>query len=162
LSSYYRCRDDTWIVLTILNEVKQWPILLDCIARPELAEDPRFVTQRDRFAHGPQLIAILDDVFRTANRSEWAQTLGRAGLVFEVVASAEDIPHDQQLIDNDYLVPIAGSDFMTVDSPLSVAGTEKRQPTMAPTIGQHSDEILREAGYDDKTIETLRAAGVVA
>lgn len=162
LSCYYRCRDDKWIVLTILNETKQWPILLECIARPELATDPRFVTQQDRFGHGPELIAILDEVFATKDRSEWQRILLQAGLVFEVVASAEDIPHDQQLIDNDYLVPIVGSDYMTVDSPLTVAGTEKAQPTMAPTLGQHSDDVLREAGYDDATIEKLRAAGVIA
>ncbi len=162
LSSYFRCRDDKWIVLTILNETKHWPVLLDCIARPALAQDPRFVSQQDRFGHGPELIAILDEVFATKERSEWQQILHEAGLVFEVVASAEDIPHDQQLIDNGYLVPIVGSEFMTVDSPLTVSGTEKAQPTMAPALGQHSDAILREAGYDDAAIQKLRTAGVVA
>ncbi|PRZ43326.1 crotonobetainyl-CoA:carnitine CoA-transferase CaiB-like acyl-CoA transferase [Antricoccus suffuscus] len=162
LSCYYRCRDDKWIVLTILNETKQWPILVDCIARPELAEDPRFVTQKDRFGHGPELIGILDEVFATKDRSEWQRILLDAGLVFEVVASAEDIPNDQQLIDNGYLVPIVDSEYMTVDSPLTVAGTEKARPTMAPTLGQHSDDVLREAGYDDDAIKDLRAAGVVA
>lgn len=161
LSCYYRCRDGKWIVLTILNETKGWPQLVDCLGRPDLAEDPRFVTQKDRFAHGPELIGVLDEVFATRDRADWQEVLSKAGLVFEVVASAEDIPQDQQLLDNDYLVPIDGSEFRVVDSPLSVAGTEKARPTMAPTIGQHSDEILRAAGYDDDAIGRLRAAGAV-
>lgn len=50
---------------------------------------------------------------------------------------------------------------MTIDSPLHVDGTAKVQPCKAPAIGQHTDEILREAGYDADEIAKLRTGNVL-
>ena len=51
---------------------------------------------------------------------------------------------------------------LTIDSPLYVAGIEKSKPRKPPALGEHSDAILREAGYDDSAIAQLRGAGIVA
>jgi crotonobetainyl-CoA:carnitine CoA-transferase CaiB-like acyl-CoA transferase len=50
---------------------------------------------------------------------------------------------------------------LTVNSPLWIAGQDKLPPRAAPTVGQHSEEILREAGYCEATIRELQAAGVI-
>ena len=69
--------------------------------------------------------------------------------------------HLQQMIDNDVLVPLDDG-MLTINSPIWVDGSAKVKPGAAPGIGQHSDEILRSAGYDDASIGRLRAAGAVA
>jgi crotonobetainyl-CoA:carnitine CoA-transferase CaiB-like acyl-CoA transferase len=78
-----------------------------------------------------------------------------------VVATPDDIPTDQQLLDNDILVPFAGSETRTIDSPVSLRGVDKVQPRMPPSVGQHTDDVLREAGFDTADIAQMRAAGAI-
>lgn len=120
LTAYYRCRDDKWIMLTILNENRDWPVLVQCLGRENLIDDPRFVQRADRFKHAHALIAEFDAAFAgTRDRPEWRkEILGDAGLVFEIVASAEDTVNDQQAIDAGVLVPFENDTLMTIDKPL--------------------------------------------
>ena len=52
--------------------------------------------------------------------------------------------------------------MLTVNSPIWVSGAKKVQPRKPPAVGEHSDEILRKAGYDEASIKKLRASGTVA
>ena len=162
LTVYYRCRDDRWLILTILNEDRQWPVLAQCLDREELTRDPRFVKQSDRFAHAHELISILDEAFSRRTQAEWRERLAAGGIVFEVVAGADDIVGDKQALANGFCVPFEDSTMLTIDSPFFVAGADKVRPRLAPEVGEHSDQILREAGYDGQQIEALRAAKAVA
>jgi formyl-CoA transferase len=161
-TNYYRCRDGRWLILTILNEERYWPIMAKCIGREDLLIDQRFVTKRDRMAHAVQLTAIFDEVFASRDRPEWRTILTAQGIVFDVVASAQDIPTDKQLIANEILVPFEGESVLTVTSPLFIEGQQKVKPRRPPAVGQHSDEVLREAGYDVEAIKQLRQNGAVA
>lgn len=162
LTSYYRCRDGRWLILTILNEARQWPVLAGCLGLESLIGDARFAAQSGRFTHAAELGAALDAAFATRDRSEWRRILTDAGLVFEIVAGAEDVPTDRQAIANGFLKPFEDGAMLTVDSPLYVGTAPKVKPRKAPELGQHSDEILREAGYDAAEIEALRAGKTVA
>ena len=161
LTSYYRCRDGRWLILTILNEERQWPVFAKCLGLDSLVGDPRFAKQADRFERAAELSAAVDAAFATRDRSEWRRILTEAGIVFEIVAGAEDARDDRQAIANGFLVPFEGDTMLTVDSPLYVGGAPKVKPRKAPDLGQHSDEILREAGYDTSEIERLRASKAV-
>lgn len=162
LTSYYRCGDGRWLILTILNEERQWPVFAKCLGLDSLVDDPRFAKQSGRFEHAAELSAALDAAFARRERSEWRRILSEAGIVFEIVASAEDARDDRQAIDNGFLVPFDGDTMLTVASPLYAGGAAKVKPRKAPEIGQHSDEILQEAGYDAGEIERLRASKAVA
>ena len=98
-------------------------------------------------------------VTRTA---EWRKILDGNGLVFGVVGILDDIPHDKQMIENEVLVPFENDTMMTISSPIWVDGSKKVQPRKPPGLGEHSDEILRNAGYDEAAIQKLRASGAVA
>jgi len=161
-TNYYQCRDSRWLILTILNEERQWPIFIKCLGREDLQSDPLFATSRDRMKHAVALTAVLDQTFRTRVRSEWREILSAGGIVFDVVASAQDIPNDSQIMANDILVPFDNDTMLTVSSPISVEGQEKVTPRRPPSVGQHTDELLREAGYDGAAIVKFRADGVVA
>src|SRR5262249_11945884 len=97
--------------------------------------------------------------------SEWRKILETSGVVFGVVATLDDIPKDEQMVQSGALVPIddlrAGAS-LTVSSPIWIDGQEKVPPTLAPAVGQHTVDVLREAGFAEAEIERLLGAGVIA
>ena len=162
MSNHYRCRDERWLILSLLKEDREWPILLEALGREDLASDPRFQTTPDRHARASELTAIFDTIFATKDLAEWRAILDAHGLIFGVVAEVDEIPSDRQMLDNDVLVPFASGGMLTVNSPLWIDGEEKVTPRAAPDIGRDSDAVLRRFGCDDAEIARLRACGVVS
>jgi crotonobetainyl-CoA:carnitine CoA-transferase CaiB-like acyl-CoA transferase len=162
VTNHYKCRDGRWIILSLLNEEKQWPALARCLGREDLISDARFATKPDRHARSVELIRLFDEIFATRDLAEWRKGLDGNGLVFGVVGILDDIPTDRQMIDNDVLVPFDGEAMLTVNSPIWVDGSQKTAPRRPPNVGEHSDEVLREAGYDEAAIRQLRNSGAVA
>jgi len=161
VTNHYKCKDGRWIILSLLNEERQWPTLARCIGRDDLITDDRFATKAGRHARSLELIHILDEVFAARDLADWRGILDGNGLVFGVVGILDDIPNDKQMLDNDVLVPFENDTMLTINSPIWVDGARKVQPRKPPGIGEHSDEILREAGFDDAAILALRASGAV-
>jgi crotonobetainyl-CoA:carnitine CoA-transferase CaiB-like acyl-CoA transferase len=161
VTNHYQCRDGRWIILSLLNEERQWPVLARCLGREDLIADPRFATKADRHARSLELIGIFDAVFAGKNLAEWRAILDGNGLVFGVVGILDDIPNDRQMLDNDVLVPFEGDTMLTINSPIWIDGSDKRAPRHPPAIGQHSDEVLHEAGFDEVEIQRLRATRAV-
>src|ERR1700743_3045424 len=161
VTNHYKCRDGRWLILSLLNEERTWPALARCLGREDFITDVRFATKPDRHARSLELIKIFDEIFATKDLAEWRKILDGNGLVFGVVGILGDIPTDQQMRENDVLVPFAGDTMLTVNSPIWIDGSQKTQPRHPPGIGEHSDEVLREAGYDDAAIARLRDSGAV-
>ncbi|WP_024507517.1 CoA transferase [Bradyrhizobium sp. ARR65] len=162
VTNHYKCKDGRWIILSLLNEERQWPTLAHCLGRDDLVTDERFATKADRHARSVELIRIFDEVFATKTLAEWRKLLDGNGLVFGVVGILDDIPNDRQMLDNGVLVPFENDTMLTVSSPIWIDGEKKVQPRKPPGIGEHSEEILHKAGYDEAAIEKLRASGAVA
>jgi formyl-CoA transferase len=162
VTNHYKCQDGRWIILSLLNEERQWPALARCLGREDLVNDERFATKAGRHQRSLELIRIFDEVFATQPLAEWRKRLDGNGLVFGVVGILDDIPNDRQMLDNDVLVPFENDTMLTVNSPIWVDGAKKVQPRRPPALGEHSDDILRQAGYDEASIERLRASGAVA
>jgi formyl-CoA transferase len=161
VTNHYRCKDGRWLILSLLNEDRQWPTLARCLGREDLIADERFLTRPDRHTRSLELIRIFDEVFATKNLAEWRAILDGNGLVFGVVGILDDIPHDKQMIENEVLVPFENDTMLTINSPIWIDGSRKIKPRRAPGIGEHSEEILREAGYDEVEIAKLRTSGAV-
>jgi len=162
VTNHYQCKDGRWLILSLLNEERQWPALARCLGHEEFVTDPRFATKKDRHARSLELIKIFDETFATKNLAEWRTILDGNGLVFGVVGILDDIPNDKQMIENEVLVPFENDTMLTISSPIWVDGSKKVQPRKPPGLGEHSDEILRDAGYDEAAIKKLRASGAVA
>jgi formyl-CoA transferase len=162
VTNHYQCKDGRWLILSLLNEDRQWPTLARCLGREDLITDVRFETKKERHARSIELIKIFDETFATKDLAEWRKILDGNGLVFGVVGILDDIPNDKQMIENEVLVPFENDTMLTISSPIWVDGSKKVQPRKPPGIGEHSDEILRNAGYDEAAIGKLRASGAVA
>ncbi len=166
LANHYRCRDGRWLILSLsaAQEDKSWPRFVHALARPQLASDPRFATKAARLDHASELIALLDAVFAERDGGEWKARLAGEGLVAGLVAQITDIPRDRQLMATGALVPMAGAGGveMTVSSPFWILGEDKVAPRAAPSLGEHTDQILRSIGLSQAEIDRLRASGAVA
>jgi formyl-CoA transferase len=136
--------------------------LAHSLGREDFISDPRFATKTERHARSLELIKIFDEIFATKDLAEWRAILDGNGLVFGVVGILDDIPNDKQMLDNEVLVPFENDTMLTISSPIWVDGSKKVTPRKPPGIGEHSDEILRKAGFDEAAIQKLRASGAVA
>ena len=165
LANLYRCQDGRWFLMSLTADERRWPDLAACLERADLVDDPRFATIESRRANARALIAILDDVFAKKDWAEWRAILERSGIAFGVVGTLDDILSDRQMIDSGALVPIddprAGA-RLTVSSPVEIEGQDKAKPTLAPGVGEHTTEVLREAGFADSEIQRLLQTRVVA
>ncbi|KUM99546.1 hypothetical protein AQI95_38080 [Streptomyces yokosukanensis] len=165
LANMYRTADDRWIVLVFANEDKQVPLFLKAIGRPEAAQNPRYADSASRRAHSGEIAALLDKTFATRTLAEWREALDTAGLTYGVVQTLEECARDPQLLANRVFVPIDdGSDtpHLTVDSPVRLDQEPKVRPRPAPDLGEHTDSVLHDLGFDDAGIEELRKAEAVA
>ena len=164
LGNLYRCRDGRWFLIALTPDGRRWQDFTTAIGRADLFADPRFATPPARRANVRTLIAILDAVFAGRDWAEWRRVLEASGIAFGVVGTVDDIPHDAQMQASGALVPLddprAGA-ALTVSSPLQIEGQEKMAATMAPEIGEHTVEVLREADVDEAEIERLLGAGVI-
>lgn len=164
LANLYRCGDRRWFLLNALNDERDWPALLRAVERPDLAADPRFATTPARRAHARALVPVLDAIFGARPWAEWKERLHAHGLTFGDVATVDDARHDRQMTDSGALVPFpdprAGAP-LTVASPLWLDGVDRVAPRLAPELGEHSLEVLREAGYSDAEMDALLEARVI-
>ncbi len=160
LSNSYRCRDGRWFILSMVNEARQYEPFMHAIGLSEHAA--RFSVQAERQAHSPELIALFDALFAQRDLPEWRKILDDAGITFGIVGTLDDLAGDAQLRHAGALVPFADGSGLTVSSPFAIDGVDKRPPGAAPAIGQHTDDILRDAGFSEADIARLRAAKAVA
>jgi crotonobetainyl-CoA:carnitine CoA-transferase CaiB-like acyl-CoA transferase len=162
LSNHYRTKDGRWFIMTAANELKEWTRFPTAVGHPELAEDPRFVTQQDRQKNAGVLISILDEIFAQQDMAYWRKAFRASQITVGEVAKTEDIRDGEQVRAAGITVPATdpglGADVI-IDSPMWIDGEAKVAPGPAPDVGQHNLEILAEAGYDEAGIAELRVRG---
>jgi crotonobetainyl-CoA:carnitine CoA-transferase CaiB-like acyl-CoA transferase len=161
LANHYRCRDGRWFLMALFNEQRQLRGFLAAIGCTHLADDPRFATSAARKQNAGPLVAILDEAFAQRDLAEWRTLLHAAGVTFGAVHSVDESSDDMQFQDSGALVPFADGKGLTVSSPFHLDGETKVAPRRAPTVGQHTNEVLQEAGYLPDEIGRLRALGVL-
>jgi Predicted acyl-CoA transferases/carnitine dehydratase len=154
---------DGWVFVAVWVD-RLWRPFCDAIGRPELAEDPRFAGRADRIAHRGGLDAILEKVFTTRSAAEWIEILERADVLCAPVNDYSDFARDPQVQASEMLVeqdhPRAGR-FKTIATPVKLSETPGRIRTGAPALGEHTREILAEAGLAATEIDALADAGVI-
>lgn len=158
----YRAADGTWFVLIVMPDKVE--AVAKAIGRPDLLTDARFSDPAKLMANMPQLTAILDDVFAAQPMAHWYEVFNGVHVTFGPVRGPQEVINDPQLTANDIVVPLEGAGgklSSTISSPIQVHGVAKVPARRAPNLSEHTDEILRELGFDAKGIERLRASGAV-
>ncbi len=158
----YRASDG-WVFVAVWVD-RLWRPFCEAIGRPELADDPRFAGRADRIAHRGGLDAILEKVFATRSAAEWIEILERADVLCAPVNDYADLARHPQVQASGMLAeqdhPRAGR-FTTIATPVRLSETPGRIRTGAPALGEHTREILAEAGLATTEIDALADAGVI-
>src|SRR6516164_621386 len=158
----YRASDGTWFVLIVTPD--KAAAVAKAIGRPDLLTDSRFSDPAKLMENMPELTAILDDVFAAQPMEHWHEVLSGVHVTFGAVRGPQEVIDDPQLRANDIVVPLEGAGSKltsTISSPIQLHGVAKVPARRAPNLGEHTDEILRDLGFDAKGIEDLRTSGAV-
>jgi len=160
----YRCADGAWLMLVMPQPDAYWPKVCAATGRPELAGDPRYDSLEGRSSHSRELVQILQEAFASAPRAEWGRRLDEHGVIWAPVQTMAEVVDDPQVQANRYFTtidhPSLGS-IETVDSPFRFGRSRVTARGPAPEIGQHTEEVLLEAGYTWEGIAALREAGAL-
>ena len=160
----YKTLDNRWVLLVFVEEDKNWPVFARAVGHEDWISDVRFAEAKSRHKNSRTLVAELDKLFVTQPLSYWKKLLDDAMLPYGVVQIPEEILKDPQLMANQIIVPIEEENETpryTVNSPINVKQSPKIPPKVAPTLGEHTKQVLEEIGYDEASIEALKKAGVI-
>ncbi len=162
LAEKYKCKDGRWFILVMLNEEREWPLLLRCLKREEVNDDKRFNTREGRAKNSLELMKILDEEFLSKDWGQLKELFEKSGVTFGSISEPYDHINDQQISDNEFFTKFTDKeDLLTVDSPIFMKDEKKRKPQTAPEIGEHTRQILEELNYDKKEIDKLENKKII-
>jgi formyl-CoA transferase len=165
LAAGYLSRDRKAFLVVLLDPDKEFPNLCRVLGYADLATNPLFATTEARAENGPALFAILQGQFEARDLAEWRVLFKEADIKWAPLPKLEEVVDDPQMraagafVELEY--PGRGK-LTTINSPVFASAGEKRAPTLAPRLGAHTNEVLRDLGYDDAAIAALVRNGTAA
>jgi formyl-CoA transferase len=162
LGNCYCASDGRWFSIALPMEERFWPGLCRVVDRPELELDARFATTEVRRKNAAELTRLFDQVFAQEDWAYWRERLMAERMIFSPITRVEDLADDPQARAAQAIIESDNPEMpLTLAAPFRIEGVEPRPAGRAPRLGEHSAEILREAGFAADEIERLRAAGIV-
>jgi crotonobetainyl-CoA:carnitine CoA-transferase CaiB-like acyl-CoA transferase len=159
----FETRDGHMVVGTVAH--REWVAFCEAVGRPDLHADARFSSAAGLVQNAEARLALMAEILAERTTDDWLERLDAAEVPCAPVLTRESLPSHPQIVENGLVVesthPIAGP--MREARPaerLDATPSALRRP--APGLGEHSDELLGEAGYAPHEISALREAGVVA
>ena len=159
----YVCRDGKWFILVVVSN-KEWTALTGALGMAHLAEDSKCATALGRSENSDELFRILGGIFTTKPRKEWLNILDDAGVPCAPVLKPEEVFDDPQVLENEFIVevddPRVGRMKM-LGIPVRLSDAPGRIRSLAPDLGQHTDEVLLDLGYQREAIGALRRKKII-
>ena len=141
-----------------------WRRFCQAIGHEELTRNPAYAEPADRSHHRDALNAELAAIVRRASSAHWIELLNGAGVPCGPINTIDQVFADPQVRHLGLAQGVRSherGDVELVGQPIIMSRTPSRIRTPPPLMGEHTDELLRELGYDDERIAALREAGVV-
>ena len=158
----YRTKDG--FICTLLNNDKQWRAFFTMIGQPERFDaDERFSSRANRNKNNDAVYAFQSEILRTRTTAEWTKLFLEHDLPVGPMNSLQDVLNDTHLADIGYFAriehPTEGS-LRTMYYPTEFSTTPVTSRHPAPHLGEHTEELLAEAGYEQHRIDELIARGI--
>ena len=154
---------DGWVNIGASGEVI-WARLAQAIGRPDLVARPEFADGAARSANRAALNAAIGEVTSTRTTAEWVARLNEAGVPCGPIYTMDQVFADPQVAHIGAAAPVRHprlGELRLVNQAARLSRTPATMARATPERGEHTDEILREAGYDDAAIAALRAKRVI-
>jgi len=163
LITCYLSGDNRWFWLLLLQADRHWGDLCRAIEREELMADARFENIEKRRLNAAALVKELDEVFAARSMAEWAEILDRHNVWWAPVNSINDVVDDPVAQAAGAFAEAPGPDGTTpvVATPADFLSTPQAPQGAAPELGQHTEEVLLELGYDWEQIVGLKENGAI-
>ncbi len=164
LRDSYQTKDKKWFFFMMVDTDRFWPPLCKAIEREDLEKDPRFDSHVKRLESSALIVSILDEVFSSRTMAEWAGRFEQYSLVWEPETTVPEVLADPQVSENKYIAQAKYSSGKLEELlcvPFQFSRTPTRSRSGAPELGQHTEEILLEMGYERDQISQLREQNVV-
>jgi formyl-CoA transferase len=159
----WRCADGKLVAIQLSSLPKFWEGFCKALGRPELATDPRFATRDLRVKHYAELTQLVAGIVGQRPRAHWLAAFEVNDVPFAPVYLIEEVADDPQVrhLDTFYKQrhPTEG-EITAIHRPVLIDGARDAIPP-PPALGEHTDAVLAELGYDAAAIAALRAAAVV-
>ncbi|WP_328766802.1 CaiB/BaiF CoA transferase family protein [Streptomyces sp. NBC_00286] len=148
LYNSYQAADGRWFWLVGLEGSRHWPGVIKALGREDLGTDERFATGKARRGHVRELIAAFDEEFAKLPLAEWAERFDAEGVWWAPVQTLAEVAADPQAEAVGAFVEQPGMGdappLRTVATPVSFWGVDDKPGSGAPTLGEHTDEVLGE------------------
>lgn len=160
----FECRDQPIIVLC--GNDGQFRRFVQAIGLPELAHDPRYLSNVDRLQNRGGLEISIAEVLGSKPRDEWLEVLSNANVPCAPILDVRQALEDPQLVHRGMLMKLrhepSGIDLPQIANPLRLSETPVCYASAPPLLGQHTEEVLGELlGFARARIDELRQAGVI-
>jgi len=164
LVNQYQARDGYRFILCCIDTRYDWGRICSAIDRTDLIEDLRYQTAESRFENGDEVVAVLDEAFSTKDLAEWRELFDKHSVIWGPIPTIDRVAIDPQMTDNGVFADLEHPELgriSTINNPINIENVSKEKPSVAPEIGQHSEEILASLGYDESQITDLLRQGII-
>ncbi len=163
LVNTYRTRDGRYVQLMMLQLDKFYPEAMHAIGLPELIEDPRFSTPAPRYENRSVLIALLDQAFAERTLAQWRAALAGLSGAWGIVQTPGELCTDPAVTANGYVAQTTTMNGVPYALPANPVQFDEQAvvPPGAPEHGQHTEEVLMDAGLAWEAIERYKEAGAI-
>ncbi|HET6616747.1 MAG TPA: CoA transferase [Gemmatimonadota bacterium] len=154
---------DAWINVGVGNE-RQWRAFCELAGRVEWIEDPRYATNGARVTHRDELVPLLEALFASRTAADWLDALRAAGIPSGRIRHVPEALESPEARHREMVVEVesdAGGPLRLLGVPVKLSATPGRIRRRPPALGEHTEEVLSEIGYDSVTIESLRTRGAI-
>lgn len=142
---------------------KMWSALCPDVGWTDLMSDPRFATNGDRARNQGELYEIIVPRFKERDAGEWIAVAERHAIPCSLINDLSEVVVQDQALAREAVVPIPGFEQLRSSGiPVKLGRTPGRIRSAPPAVGEHTDALLAEVGYDAAAIAALRTAQVLA
>ena len=159
----YPCGDGKWVVFN-MPEAPAWPKFCKALGKEDWLVDEKLADARSRFRLMHELVPQIDEILSTKSRDEWGDIFDAAGLIWGPVLCLHEVPEDPQSVAINMFPTLEHKNhgtYQTVGIPMRFKNADVGPRGPAPSIGEHTESILKEFGLEDADLQSLRSEAII-